>query len=486
MTPGGHPRRGSQHVDRPAGPFAATVRDTAAMDRTTNPFDGFEVVLNSDDDEFDVPELPPVRLPSAPELLDATAGSATVRRLTDLMAWVGAGRPLDERGELSVEDAGQAADAVGLVAGQTEFSMLVGLARASGLVRTLKGRLVPVKGRARLLGRPVELWEHLFTSFAEMGERAGDDRYHPLWHFWSPIFDIVKLSLYTGGGDSVPVEMLVEITLDAPVGMLGFRPYSGAPPEFQRGWHAHLVDALTALVALGAIRVEPIGDPATAEKVREMSGRADPDLTLAALTPIGLWATNRWLVEQGVAAPALGDLRAAGLGELFERLTVASPEIMDAELGLWIERRGAGQAADEAARFLQATDEPGERTFAVSILGLTGADGLAAAQRVRAAGGIPGSVATGLLLAVDEVEATESTLAESMLGAIDQLCALADAGFVEDGFEGHPVPDQLRMVDECARSGHPRAVDTLDAIADAPVERKVAKAARRARLRLRR
>ncbi|MDN5931888.1 MAG: DUF4404 family protein [Pseudonocardia sp.] len=103
----------------------------------------------------------------------------------------------------------------------------------------------------------------------------------------------------------------------------------------------------------------------------------------------------------------------------------------------------------------------------------------------RAAGGIPGSLATGWLLGVDAIEPTEEALRESLLGVVDQLSALAEAGFVEDAFEGQPVAEQVRMVAELSRTDHPDLPAVLDAIADAPVERKVAKAARSARLRLR-
>ena len=37
------------------------------------------------------------------------------------------------------------------------------------LVRTAKGRLVPVKGAAQLLGQSLELWESAFGSFDELG-----------------------------------------------------------------------------------------------------------------------------------------------------------------------------------------------------------------------------------------------------------------------------------------------------------------------------
>ena len=110
---------------------------------------------------------------------------------------------------------------------------------------------------------------------------------------------------------------------------------------------------------------------------------------------------------------------------------------------------------------------------------------MAAAHRLRAAGGIAGSVATGWLLSTEALDPSVAAVEESMLGVVEQFCALADEGFVEVAFDGQSVPDQVRMVVECARTEHPRRLEVLDAIADAPVDRKVAKAARKARLGLR-
>jgi len=307
----------------------------------------------------------------------------------------------------------------------------------------------------------------------------------PLWHHWPQMFELLQLSLYTAGGEPVPVEMLLEITLDAPVGMLGFAPYANPAQGVREEWHGHLVDALAALESLGAIRTGPSGDPAVDRQILDMSARDDPDLTLAALTPIGLWAVNRMLVEQGVPAPVLGELAGAELSELHRRLAMAGPELVDSELAGWVDHRGPQRAAAEAQTLMQAAEEPAQRLFAMRVLALTGEHGVAAAHRLRAAGGIPGSVATGWLLSTEALDPSVAAVEESMLGVVDQFCALADEGFVEVAFEGQSVPDQVRMVVECARTEHPRRLDVLDAIADAPVDRKVAKAARKARLRLR-
>jgi len=440
-----------------------------------------------DVDTDDLPDLPPVPLPSAAELLGAATSSPVLQRLTGFVIWLESGRPLSEDGALTADDARAAAGAIGLDGRPAELAMLVHWARAAGLVRTVKGQLVPVKGRRALLGRPVDLWLHLFTTFDGVGERHAEDEPRsrvPLWRHWPQMFELLQLSLYTGGGGPVPVEMLLEITLDAPVGMLGFAPYANPAPAVRQEWHGHLVAALAALESLGAIRTGPSGDRVVERRIIDMSARDDPDLTLAALTPIGLWAVNRSLVEQGVPAPVVGELAGAELSELHRRLAMAGPEVLDAELAGWMDHRGPQQAADEARRLVQTAEEPAERLFATRVLALAGVHGVAAAHQLRAGGGIPGSIATAWLLSNELLDPSAEAAQESILGVVDQLCVLADEGFVEEAFEDQPVPDQVRTVEACARTEHPRLPDVLDAIADAPVDREVSEAARKARLRL--
>jgi hypothetical protein len=445
----------------------------------------------SDGDLADLPDLPPVRIPSAVDLLDAATSSPVLQSVTGFATWLGDGRRLDVDGGLTAADARAVAGALGLDGERpSELAALMRWARSAGLVRTVRGRLVPVKSRRALLGRPIDLWRQLFTTFAgDVGSDAEGEGeappFVPLWHHWPQMFELLQLSLYTAGGEPVPVEMLLEITLDARVGMLGFAPYANPAPGVREDWHGHLVDALAALESLGAIQTGPSGDPAVDRQILDMSARDDPDLTLAALTPIGLWAVNRMLVEQGVPAPVLGELAGAELSELHRRLAMAGPELVDSELAGWVDHRGPQRAAAEAQTLMQAAEEPAERLFAMRVLALTGEHGVAAAHRLRAAGGIPGSVATGWLLSTEALDPSVAAVEESMLGVVDQFCALADEGFVEVAFEGQSVPDQVRMVVECARTEHPSRLDVLDAIADAPVDRKVAKAARKARLGLR-
>jgi len=173
----------------------------------------------SDGDLADLPDLPPVRIPSAVDLLDAATSSPALQSVTGFVTWLGDGRRLDVDGWLTAADARAVAGALGLDGERpSELAALGRWARSAGLVRTVRGRLVPVKSRRALLGRPIDLWRQLFTTFAgDVGSDAEGEAppFVPLWHHWPQMFELLQLSLYTAGGEPVPVEMLLEITLDA-------------------------------------------------------------------------------------------------------------------------------------------------------------------------------------------------------------------------------------------------------------------------------
>ena len=74
----------------------------------------------------------------------------------------------------------------------------------------------------------------------------------------------------------------------------------------------------------------------------ELAGRDDPDPTLVALTPIGLWAVREMLLEQGVPAPLVGELAAEDVEYVCVRLAGVRREVAEAELTAWVARAAPG------------------------------------------------------------------------------------------------------------------------------------------------
>ena len=100
----------------------------------------------------------------------------------------------------------------------------------------------------------------------------------------------------------------------------------------------------------------------------ELAGRDDPDPTLVALTPIGLWGVREMLLEQGVPAPLVGELADEDVEYVCARLAGARREVAEAELTAWVAARSPRAAADELARLLRRTDEPAHRELALFAL----------------------------------------------------------------------------------------------------------------------
>lgn len=130
------------------------------------------------------PELPPVQLPSAAELIAEAEASQLLPRLRAFVGWVGEGKTLTKTGRPTVA---QGREVAGLLdvdqpylakarssADLPEVSLVVTWAKAMRLVRPVRGRLVPVKSSAKLMRQPLELWERAFESVEALGPLLTD------------------------------------------------------------------------------------------------------------------------------------------------------------------------------------------------------------------------------------------------------------------------------------------------------------------------
>lgn len=119
----------------------------------------------------------------APTDVAAAAGEAAlVGQVVEFVRWVGDGRKLTQKAAITLADARVLVDRLGTgdevdpVIGARVFKtrssvellglgLIVEWAKAAGLVRVVRGRLVPVKKAAALLDCPAQLWMALFESF---------------------------------------------------------------------------------------------------------------------------------------------------------------------------------------------------------------------------------------------------------------------------------------------------------------------------------
>lgn len=352
--------------------------------------------------------LPPVLLPGAAQLLAAADSSVALARLRAFTRWVRAGRAVTREGRLVLGDARAVAQALDLdhfsrararaADDLPEITLLMVWARQARLVRVVKGRLVQVRSAAPLLSRPIELWRRAFEAVGDIGESFGGSNV-----FGAPslfgmslgeAFPMLLRQLYTAGGEPIPVERFHRFVRDRINERMGCVVDDLAGDVEQRLWRRDVTALLDALELLGAVHLEETHDGY--DELVQLAGRDDPDPTLVALTPLGMWAVQEMLTEQGVHAPLVGELAGEDIEFVCVRVAPLRRDVADAELTAWVRARSGRVAAHEVMRYLQRVEDPRHRELALLALACTGAP---APQRTR-----PGAMLRGASGATPRVE----------------------------------------------------------------------------------
>ncbi|GAA3616501.1 hypothetical protein GCM10022419_122310 [Nonomuraea rosea] len=249
--------------------------------------------------------------------------------------WVGAGRKLTQTGNLTLSDARalvallQTGDEIDPKIGDRgfrtksstelpELNLIVEWAKAAGLVRVVKGRLLPVKKAAPLLKDPERLWEAAFTALEKMGEALFPRNY---WYAslvgeeFALIWPALLRRLY---GGPVPVSDLRELAWE-----IASPYYEMHDPQAQRRMTDHDIDRLlTVLVRLGAVELTEetaILTPVAVNAVRRSRGEAAPGepiyqirVTLQESADPVIW--RRLLISPGITIDRLHHILAAAMG----------------------------------------------------------------------------------------------------------------------------------------------------------------------------
>ncbi len=221
-------------------------------------------------------------------------------------------------------------------------------------MRVQRGRLVQVRSSAALLSRPIELWRRAFEAVGGIGEHFGGSNV-----FGAPslfgmslgeAFPILLHHLYAAGGDPIPVELFHRVVRDTVNERMGCVVDDLAGDVEHRLWRRDVTALLDALELLGAVHLSESLDGENHEELIALAGRDDPDPTLVALTPIGIWAVQEMLTEQGVHAPLVGELAEEDIEYVCVRMSAVRAEVAEAELTAWVRRppRTRGGAGDHA------------------------------------------------------------------------------------------------------------------------------------------
>ncbi|MEU6714416.1 plasmid pRiA4b ORF-3 family protein [Nonomuraea sp. NPDC046802] len=263
-----------------------------------------------------------------------TEPAPVLRQLRAFTEWVGAGRKLTATGQITLADA---RTLVGLLETEdvidpdiggrvfrtrssTELSGVMQVflwARAVGLVRVVKGRLVAVKKAAPLLARPDALWQAAFDAFPTLSEAvyAATGGISPLpWEF-APVTRKLLTRLY---GGPTPLAELYELSWKR-----ASAPYRIDRPELMRADNdrdtALMLDALRRLGAIEFTGEEAVLTKPGHEAVRRSLGEAAPgepvyELKITLLDTDDPVVWRRLRVSAGIPLSRLHRILAVAMG----------------------------------------------------------------------------------------------------------------------------------------------------------------------------
>ncbi len=464
--------------------------------------------------------LAPVALPADTELAAAAADSEVLRRLRVLLSWVGGGRRLTQTGRITLADARELVELLGTgdvvdpvvhdrVYRTKSSEELYGLnvtvewAKAARLVRTAKGRLLPVKKNMAALDRPLELWSLAFAAFPLLGPAICSSGWTQsmLWHQFDEGASAVLTAAYTLGG-GVALTDLDELVWD--LVSEGYET-DEAPQQHRKTWQKlvehDLRRMLRWLEALGALRMidgeatgEAAGGATGSEAADETADGADDETVgeaadrVAELTALGRWGTRRMLQDAGFEAPVMADL-AGEEAEVVVHVagSASSEEDADALLRAWSDARGEQRAISELMALLRRSDDVQQRVVTLDALVEMGAAGTEVVMGLRDDDRL--RPYPTLVLAqhgvVDQAELGDTDVAVMLAEQLATILLAGDEQVVEVFASMGDADVQRAALEDMGRCGHPKAPAVLTAIARHHQDPKVARTARKAVLRAR-
>jgi hypothetical protein len=435
------------------------------------------------DEELDLKEavelpdaLPPIRLPSDAELAAQARTAPMLTQLRELVSWVGTGRPIDEDEDLAEADRAAAVAAVGI--GADRFDYLLDVAFEAELLEPDDEGVQMVAGESA-------------------PDLAGDD--HEILGIWDTAFTLVldgtlevaadldpalseDLDFY-GQGTAMAVMLFLQKADGIPLAAISEAIRISATDELPDGdadqvWQAWvdtngdparlLVDQL---IALDGVRVSEV----------------DQDGEVVRLSPLGLLAVRRQLIESDVAVPLLPPAAEMTAADLIAMAAMASEEELKAETAAWLAGRTPAAGAEELLTVAAAGDA-GSRLAAVTIATELGAAAEPAWQavldrvelrpyaRIRLAE-MAGQQAE-LELAPDEKAwmITDALALVHWDAEEEEVLAALLAEVLGAAIPAGQEPEVFELI---ARAPHPDAADVLTAIGTFHPDKKVAKLARK-------
>ncbi|HVY09560.1 MAG TPA: hypothetical protein VHB18_05390 [Mycobacteriales bacterium] len=338
--------------------------------------------------------MPAVRLAPRETLSAAAADTVWWRRVTRLVEYVGAGRPVTERGNLRVAD-GKALvslletsdrfdeEIAGKVfktrstAALSEVDLTYRLAVEAGLLSIHGRRVVPGRNVDAFLGDPLDGWYALFLCLLQrvgpVQHRYGGDHYG--WGWYADELDahlpMLLIDLYR----TQAVAALDEMAVEAWEHLLDTYDLEDVPADkldFHRGLVARSLQY--AMIRLAELGVVELTDHA-------MKAPGDDDALggEVQLGDLGRYAMQR-LISRTADAPILGSLAECDAAELLKRAADLPESLARDEIDSWVADHESDGPVQLVAAMVTADDTG--RGLAFRALLRVGADASDAVARL--------------------------------------------------------------------------------------------------------
>jgi hypothetical protein len=449
--------------------------------------------------------LRPVTLAPVAELERAARDAPAMVRFVRFVAYVTTPRKLTERGNLKLADARELLELLELddrldeTIGERTFKtksstelptldLTFRWARAARLVKVRKGELSATQAGRRLDRDVLQIVYQALHGLLELGVLAHRYREDPYGFGWyadevDAEVPVWLLELYEHGRREV--EDLATETWE----LLLERFDLDDVPADKLAFHGRLVESgvrriLDQLQELGIVTVTAVDRIETSVGTEDRGGGV-------ALTDLGVWAVQR-MASVYLDAPVVGALVDVSADELLRQATDMAEDAARAELDAWIAQRDVADAAAELIDALPGADDVAIELAFGALLRI----GAAAAPAVRTLQEDPrlGPYATVWLVDTLQIEA-EDVRVDEVEGQVALLHAVLELRGPHAitiwlplmlGVRSDTGRDAIATtVGELWRDRSERAGEVLDAIAAVHPDKPVAKAARKARFKLR-
>jgi hypothetical protein len=435
--------------------------------------------------------FPPPPATGAEALTVQAEATAFVRQVGILRAFVGGGRKLTAKGNLTVADAKVLAAtledprvAMGAKYGFSvrsaddfpEMQFVIRWARAAGAVRVAKGKLLVTASWAKL--GPVEAVSRAVAVLLEKGPLS-------LWtanSYWAPealiqVIDegaVPLLALLWAAPEAMDFEELLEAIVEICEPQLRFP--ATFTPDLRRIQIRSEVDRFFDVLAAAGV-VERLD----ADQSTDRHGSTSREGGVMSLTPLGRAVLGDRLRAGGYDVPMSAELADGPLAALFDQIGRWLPDRIRTEFDWWVQRHSVEAAVDGLATVMMDYEDP---QWAVAAFELVERLGTADAERaVRRLLVTPArGHAIVWLLDHDYPDVPEDRPAMLRSG-LELLATRADDADEDFLALIAGIDDLATLIEEAGQVSGPAAFQVLESIAHVHPDPVIARSARKAAMR---